>query len=127
MGFALGCIHLSFDDFCGCTPEEFESICEAYHEQREADYKDNWERMRLLATYTIQPHVKKKITANKLLPFPWDKPAFLRKRGQKATKPVTAEESKARFEKLVERINGGGGCSAECGVGLLYRRPLGLT
>lgn len=107
MGFALGCIRLSFDDFCGCTPEEFESICKAYHDQREADYKDEWERMRLLATYAIQPHIKKKITAQNLLPLPWDKPKPQRKKGQKALKPLSAEESKARFEKLVKRINGG--------------------
>lgn len=63
--------------------------------------------MRLLATYAIQPHVKKKITARNLLPLPWDKPKPQRKRGQKAPKPLSAEESKARFEKLIERINGG--------------------
>lgn len=108
MGFTLGCIRLSFDDFCGCTPEEFESICEAYNDQREADYKDEWERMRLLAACVIQPHVKKKITAQNLLPLPWDNPRLPRKEGQKASRPLSGEESKARFEKLIRRINGGG-------------------
>lgn len=103
LGYALGCIRLSFDDFCGCTPEEFESICKAYHDQREADYKDEWERMRLLATYAIQPHVKNKITAQKLLPFPWDKQS----RHKENAHVLSAEESKARFEKLLKRTNDG--------------------
>ena len=34
LGFAMGCLRLSFDDFCRCTPKEFESICKAYHDQR---------------------------------------------------------------------------------------------
>ena len=69
--------------------------------------KDGWERMRLLAAYTIQPHVKRKITAKKLLPLPWDKLEPQHKKGQEAPRPLSAEESKARFEKLIERISGG--------------------
>ena len=53
LGYALGCVRLSYDDFCRCTPSEFNCICKAYNEQREADYKDGWERMRLLATIVI--------------------------------------------------------------------------
>lgn len=101
MGFALGCIHLSYDDFCKLTPEEFECICEAYRDQRESDYRERWERMRLHAAILMQPHVKKKITPQKLLPLPWEKEA----RRKNAPKPVSAEESKARFEKLAKRFN----------------------
>lgn len=35
-------------------------------------YRSCWERMRMLASIVIQPHVKKKITPKRLLPFPWD-------------------------------------------------------
>ena len=99
LGFALGCVRLSYDDFCRCTPEEFGSICKAYQDQREVDYKDRWERMRMLATIAIQPHLKHKITSKKLLPFPWEE-----KGKKKAEAPkVSAEEARKRFERLVSR------------------------
>ena len=97
LGHALGCIGLSFDDFCGLTIGEFEAVCKAWHDQQERVVQDEWERMRLLAAITIQPHVKKKITARQLLPFPWEKGT------KKAEAPkVSAEEAKRRFERLVE-------------------------
>ncbi len=99
LGFALGCIRLSYDDFCRCTPEEFNGICKAYHDQRETDYKNEWERMRMLATITIQPHIKSKITAQKLLPFPWEKHILK----QITTQPVSVEESLKRFEAIIKR------------------------
>lgn len=97
----MGCLHLSFDDFCRCTPKEFESICKAYHDQREADYRDRWERTRAIVVAAVRPHVKGKPTAHKIYPLPWDNERGPRKN---APKPLTAEESKARFEKLVARI-----------------------
>ena len=99
LGFALGCVRLSYDDFCRCTPEEFNGICKAYHNQRETDYKNEWERMRMLATITIQPHTKSKITAQKLLPFPWEE---INKKSDKIEEKLSKEESKIRFEKLLK-------------------------
>lgn len=49
-------------------------MAEAWGRQREADGQDAWERMRLLATITIQPHVRKRLTPQQLLPLPWEKP-----------------------------------------------------
>lgn len=86
------------DDFCRCTPEEFEAICKAYHDQREADYKTEWDRIRWHASVTLQPHVKGKMSPKKLLPFPWEKQGKRKNRIE-----VSAEESKARFEKLAKR------------------------
>lgn len=43
LGYALGCIGLSYDDFCRLTPEEFGAV------------------------------VKKKMTPQALLPFEWDR------------------------------------------------------
>lgn len=87
---------MSYDDFCRCTPEEFESICNAYHAGREAFYRDGWEKVRMLAAITIQPHVKKKITPKTLLPFSWDK-----KTRKKPRKPDT-DETQLTFSELVE-------------------------
>jgi hypothetical protein len=99
LGFALGCIRLSYNDFCNATPEEYASICEAYSEQREAEYKDGWERARMIATVLIQPHTRKKVTAHNVCPFPWDKES----KRKAAYKPVSPEEAKARFEALLKR------------------------
>ena len=99
MGYALGCIRLSYDDFCRMLPEEFEQVSKAFAEQREAESRGDWERMRLLATITVQPYVKGRLTPQKLLPLPWEKQ--MPKKGQK---PVSKEESKARFEALVKRM-----------------------
>lgn len=96
----MGYVCLSYDDFCRCTPEEFNGICKAYHNQRETDYKNEWERMRMLATITIQPHTKSKITAQKLLPFPWEKHILPQKKDHQL---VSAEEDLRRFEAIIKR------------------------
>lgn len=82
-------------------PEEFEEVSRAYAERCEADSRGDWERMRLLAAITIQPHVKGKITPQRLLPLPWEK-----LQTKPMQKPVSREESKARFEALMKRTKG---------------------
>ena len=85
--------------------DEFAAVYKAYAEQRDTDFKDNWARMRLLATIVIQPHLAKgkKITPEKLLPFPWDKP---QKRGAKKGKGIelTPEQQRARMADLVKKL-----------------------
>lgn len=103
MGIALGCIRLSYDDFCKCYPDEFLSICLAWQDMRDAEVKSDWERMRLLATISVQPHIKRKITAQKLIPLPWDKKPIAQKQ---PAKKLTAEQHRQRAEELERRING---------------------
>lgn len=92
---------LSYDDFCRLDFTEFASVWKAYAEQRDTSYKDEWQRMRLLASIVIQPHLKKgsRITPEKLLPFPWDH----QKQKEEAPKMTGAEQRK-RMEKLVEKL-----------------------
>ena len=54
------------------TVEELEAVVDEWSKGRESDYQDSWERMRLLATIVIQPHLKKRLSAKELLPLPWD-------------------------------------------------------
>jgi hypothetical protein len=56
--------------------------------------------MRMLATIAIQPHVKNKLTPEKLLPFPWEKLDKMSTRPPKQT----AEEDLKRFETLAKRM-----------------------
>lgn len=96
---------LRYDDFCDLTPDEFSYIYRAYSEEREAQYKDNWERMRMLAAITIQPYAKKGMTPHKLLAFPWDtenRPT----RGARA-EHVSKEEALKRFEEVLRKVGKG--------------------
>lgn len=56
--------------------------------------------MRMLATIVIQPHIKNKLTPQKLLPFSWDK----QKIKVAAAKAATPEERRAHFEQLVKKF-----------------------
>ena len=98
LGHALGCMGLSLEGFCALTPAEFAAACKAYAEEREQGERRSWERMRLLAAVCIQPHIRKRISPQQLIPLPWDKPG--RERGKET---ITAKEGKERLERLVGR------------------------
>lgn len=97
---ALANVGLSFDDFCRLTPDEFSAIYKEYQAAEEARYKDEWERIRLLATIVIQPHVKNKLTPQKVLPFSWDEGE---KKKKKPAEVLTADEHRNRFEEFMKR------------------------
>jgi len=69
----------------------------------DTDFKDNWQRMRLLAAIVIQPHLDKRhrITPEKLLPFPWDKSKAGTKKKQKE---ITPEQQRRHMECLVRKL-----------------------
>lgn len=103
MGIALGCIRLTYDDFCKMDFEEFAAVYKAYAEQRDTDFKDEWQRMRMLAAIVIQPHLAKnrKITPEKLLPFPWDKK---RAKCSSDKLKLTPEQQRKRMAKLADKL-----------------------
>ena len=101
MGYALGCVRLSLDDFCGLTPKEFANVARAHADHAEWRHRDDWERMRMLAAMTMQPHVKNRLRPQSLLPFPWE---HGRKDGARASERVTAEEAKRRRKELMARL-----------------------
>lgn len=84
--------------------EEFAAVYKAYAEQRDTDFKDEWVRMRLLATIAIQPHLAKgkKVTPEKLLPFPWERKQKC-KRGTDA-QTLTPQQQRERMAKLVKKL-----------------------
>ena len=92
---------MSFDDFCKCTFEEFESICRSWREMTDSLERDAWERSRTMAAIIIQPHVKKKITPRQLLPLPWDKKKAI---PRSEAPELTAEERRKRFEEVARRL-----------------------
>lgn len=83
--------------------EEFAAVYNAYAEQRDTEFKDEWVRMRMLATITIQPHLSKgkKLTPEKLLPFPWEKS---QKRKANKGPDLTPEQQRKRMVELVKKL-----------------------
>lgn len=75
-----------------------------YAEQRDFNFMNDWQRMRILATLTIQPHLAKgkKVTPEKLLPFPWDKKKT-RKRNAKEQE-LTPQKQRERMAELVKKL-----------------------
>jgi hypothetical protein len=63
--------------------------------------RSDWERMRMLATITIQPHVKKKLTPKALLLFEWDD-----QKRKEEHPTVSKEEDQQRLDKLLKRRKG---------------------
>lgn len=101
LGHALGCMGLSLECFCALTPAEFAAACKAYAEEREQGERRSWERMRLLAAVCIQPHVRKRISPQQLIPLPWDKPARKEK-----TEIPSAEQALRRLKERMGKKRG---------------------
>lgn len=98
---------LRYEDFCDLTPDEFTHIYRAYSNEREAQYKDKWERMRMLAAITIQPYAKGKLTPHGLLPFPWDTESRQKPRNTAPTEHISKEDALQRFEEVLEKVDKG--------------------
>ena len=93
----MGCMGMSYDDFCRCTPYEFKAIYDAWSVRQESVMEGDWERMRMLATLMLQPYAGKgkRITARKVLQLPWD---------SKHEAPAQDKESaRHSFDSLMER------------------------
>lgn len=101
LGHALGCMGLSLEGFCALTPAEFAAACKAYAEEQEQGERRSWERMRLLAAVCIQPHVRKRISPQQLIPLPWDKPARKEK-----TEIPSAEQALRRLKERMGKKRG---------------------
>ena len=71
-------------------------MCASWGRHSEGLEQGSWERMRLLATITIQPHVKKRLTPGQLLPLPWD-------RKRPAAPPVSKEQDMERLRKRMKK------------------------
>ena len=88
---------MSLSDWQALTPEEWAAVADSYATTHEAAMHDGWERMRMLATITIQPHVKNRLTPDTLLPLPWDNEAA-------HVPPVGKDEARERLVALMKRM-----------------------
>lgn len=85
---------MSYDDFCGLTPEQFAQTCEAWNEARENNRREGWERARMAAAIIVQPHCKKALKPTDIIHFPWDE------RHEERVPRMTKEEQLKRMEEL---------------------------
>jgi len=71
---ALGEIGLTVDYFYSLTPRLFSNIVDGYVKRENRQNQRSWEQTRLLFFSVLKPYLKEKsVTAEKLLPFEWDK------------------------------------------------------
>ena len=89
---AVGCLGMSLDDFCSCTPLEFHHVYEAWQQREERIMRTSWEQTRALMQSVLQPHSKKHLSATEILPLPWDK------KEKSPTEPISDEDIAARYE-----------------------------
>ena len=83
MGIAMGCIGMSRDDFCRCTPSEFRAVYVEWHEFQDVLRRERWERMRMECLCTLLPYSKKMQYASDIMSFPWDKVVHEREKKKK--------------------------------------------
>ena len=112
---------LSVDDFLGLDTDEFDAALKAFSAHEEQQERERWERMRLLGLMAVQPWSKSKLTAEKLLPLPWDKaqrrsrclqnPASdaalkgcAQNHGEQEDRRLTKAEHKARAEDMLKLL-----------------------
>lgn len=91
---------MSYDDFCRLSIEQFDHVCRQWHEVEDSRQRQHWERIRMLATITVQPHSKKRLHPRTLLPLPWDGRSSA---ANKAPLPPR-EQRRKRFEQLMKTM-----------------------
>lgn len=105
MAYAVGVVGMSLAEWQTLSPDEWGAVAEAYNNNVEAIMHNSWERMRMLATISVQPHVKNRLSPSRLLPFPWEQGSSTNTNDHNKTAcaaPILSkEEARKRFLRLV--------------------------
>ena len=103
----MGCMGMSMDDFCRCTPSEFYAAWEAWSESRIRAERGMWERARTQSLCALQPYASKKLRPQDVMQFPWDKEnekTGKMEEGEPDTpSEISREEFMERYRKARER------------------------
>lgn len=97
----MGCMGISREDFCRCTPSEFYAAYEAWSEMRQLEERGSWERMRIQCVCSLQPYSKKRLTARDVMQFPWEEEGEAER--EKQEPPLSRAELLDRYRKARER------------------------
>ncbi len=109
LGIAMGCIGMSMDDFCRCTPSWFYKVYEAWHEREQRLEQAGWERTRMQCLCMLQPYSKKKLQARDVMQFPWEvksEEGRVKNGGGRVKNeiPLSREALMERYRKAKERV-----------------------
>lgn len=102
LGMATGCIGMSLDDFCRCTPSEFRAIWDVWHEMHERRERGAWERARMLALCALQPHARQRLRPADVMTFPWEKDTPAEKRTS-SPEPMSREDVIRRYREAIRQ------------------------
>lgn len=97
----MGCMGMSMDDFCRCTPSEFSQVWKCRLQQETRLERSAWERSRWVATCMVQPYSKKSLGVKDLAVFPWEKEEPTK---QSAKPAMSTEEIKARYKNALKKF-----------------------
>lgn len=97
----MGECGMSYRDFRSLTISELAEVIKRHRESAEARRRDRWERMRLHAAMTMQPHCKNRLSPQRLLPFPWENGPQQR---SQSTQGLDKAQAKVRFESLMAAL-----------------------
>lgn len=96
---------MSVDDFCQCTPPEFQAVHDGWAEARQRRERAAWERTRMQCTCMLQPYSKHRLEPRNVMQFDWD-PSTGSGTGDhvadasKKAEQLTAKEIWERFEEV---------------------------
>ena len=82
---------MSLNDFCRCTPSEFQAAWQAWHEWHENEQRGEWERLRMACI--LQPYSKNTLSPHDVMQFPWEEEA------KKPQEEISNEELKRRYRE----------------------------
>ena len=69
MAYAVGVVGMALTEWQTLSPDEWTATAEAYNKAEEQHFRTEWERMRMLATISVQPHVKTALHPQSSYPF----------------------------------------------------------
>ena len=64
---------MGYDDFCRCTPSQFNATVEQWNRVHTAQMRGSWERARMMATVFLQPYSKRRLKPTDVMTFEWEK------------------------------------------------------
>ena len=95
LGAGMGCVGLSYSDFCLLTLPEFESIMLSWSNLEQSRSRESWMQSRFMAHCALMPHAKKDLKPQDICVFSWEK----------ADKPKAL--NKKQFNEIKKKFDGG--------------------
>ena len=89
---------MSVDDFCRCTPPEFQAVYKGWAESEQRRQRAEWERTRMECTFILQPWSRMTLKPGDVMHFGWDASAG------SETDSATHEGKKLRSKEIWERF-----------------------